>query len=212
LWNVGTIYVKSDQRDRLKPVLHQYWRLRTVMDRSDPTGRSYLVRFAVLCQSAHKYRDAETLFLEGVNLLRASPDKSALASALGDLGSLYTSWSRHGKAIACEQEALALGRDLSAEWHTRIKLNLATNYLGTGDLDRAASTLDDVAAYMRAGETSLDIRRAFYWNSAKLCRKMHRRHDADAYMSIWKSAGGETAGTTVSQSIDVSEMPGKDRH
>jgi tetratricopeptide (TPR) repeat protein len=213
LWNLGTIFVKSDQPDRLKPVLDQYWRLRTVMDRSDPTRIAYSVRFAVLCQSAHKYRDAEALFLEGISLLRASPDKSALASALAGLGSLYISWSHHSQAIACGQEALELGRDLPAEWVTRVEVNLSTSYLETGDVSRAASTLDDVAACIQAGETSVETRRRFYWNSAKLCRMTHRRHDARTYMSMWKNLDAETTGQNVAGSIDVSEMSGrKGRH
>jgi tetratricopeptide (TPR) repeat protein len=208
LWNLGTIYVISGHPDRLKPVLDQYWRLRSVMDRSDPTRMAYSVRFAVLCQSAHNYRDSEALFLEGVNLLRGSPDRAALADALSNLGSLYTFWSRHKEAIACNREALELGRYLPIERFTGIEINLAAAYLGVRDVNRAASTLDDAAASMRAGGASLENARGFYWNEAKLCRKMHRRHDAAVYMSMWKSVNGEAAERTLPESIDMSEMSG----
>src|SRR5262249_23148166 len=208
LWNLGTIYVKSGHPDRLTPVLDQYWRLRRVMDRSDPTRIAYSVRFAVLFQSAHKYRDAEALFLESVSLLRGSRDKAALADSLSNLGSLYTFWSRHKEAIACNREALELGRYLPIERLTGVEINLAASYLGAGDVKRAASTLEDAAASMRASGTSLENLRGFYWNSAKLCRKMHRRHDADVYMSMWKSLDRETAEATVFGSIDVNEMSG----
>ena len=73
-------------------------------------------------------------------------------------------------------------------------------------------SLSAAATTMRAKETSPEIGRAFYWTSANLSRKVHRKHDAATYMALWKSLSGGSTDAGLAAAIDVGELRAAQHH
>ena len=215
LWNLATIYLKLGDLGRLDPVFDRYRRLRAGLPRGDSADGLYSVRFALLFQAAHKYAEAEALYTEGMVLLRTGSAKPELAFGLSNLGSLYLSQRRHQEAIACIREALEIGRSVpvALEKLALLEINLAAAYLESGKVADAALSLRDAAATMQDGGSTSENRLGFYWTSAKLCRKLHRKHDAALYMAQWKSLSQGIVRPSGPASIDLHELRARqDRH
>ena len=208
LWNLGTIYMKPGYPGRLDLVLDRYRRAHNAFDGNDPATALYSLRFAVLFQSSHRYKEAETLFLNGVKYLRTVPISADLAGGLSDLGALYSGQSRHKEAIACIREALEIGQKLQMDTGRLavIQINLAGAYLAAGEIPQATASLNEAAATMRAGGGSSKAREAFCWTSSQLYRKLNRKQEAAFYLAIWKSLNNGTAGPITFAAIDVNEL------
>ncbi len=214
LWNLGTIYLKHGEVRRLDPIFDRYRQMSARLPSGGTADASYRIRFALLFQGAHRYGEAEILYKEGIGLLRAVSAKPELAFGLSNLASLLSSESRHREAVACIREALAIARSVPVPLDkiALLEINLAATYLQSGDVPDAMTGMAAAATTMHAGETSLETRLAFYWTSANLSRKMHRKHDAAAYMTMWKSLSGGSVGADVPAAVDAGELRAAQGH
>ena len=210
----GLFWLYDRQWARLDPVLDAYQTLRTTMPKMQPEDGWWAVRFAMLFQSAHKYKNAEALYVEGLDLLRSGTATPELAFALSNLASLYLSQSRHKEAITCVREALmiACNPPVALDRRALLQINCAAIYLASGNTAAAALNLEDAAATMRDGATTPETRMAFCWTKAKLLRQLHRKREAASYIAMWKRLAESNESPDALASIDVNELRALQTH
>src|SRR5271170_1184020 len=128
----GPVWAQNTTATALDREIHKYQLL--VQDQVVQQNGAVWWHLAMLCQDAARYGDAEHAYAKALELLETG-DRTTLANAMDEMGTMYVETGRYAKAEPLEREALAMreaGNDsigVGRSWMHLTMLSLGTHHL-----------------------------------------------------------------------------------